>query len=433
MTARGAPRGHSRFSPVPPMPLTARPELLILAESGGSLGLALWRVAADAFLWGGAKSEDRGELFAAVDPDEARLIASAVTEGPELASAIRTIRTVREQPRQADADAVADASSVIVVWAEARDRKETALLFAELAALLQPASAARAFTAGRLSRRLGESQRAGIWYWRSARLARRANSNIDRANARLGLANLAHDLGKYPAAEAHLWKALRAALRNGRKSLAAAAYHNLIAVAYDTGRPTEALQFLKTAADYYQPDHPRFPVLAYDAGFYLLRERYFSSALLVFEKVLPWVEGQRVSILVLSACARAAAAVRDHIRFQRMSTAVLKLTAMDDEDSANALYQVAEGARSFLDWERAHELAVQALELARRREDAATISSAEALVAEIASRTPGDIDQVPPEGHPVDEITQMILKKLARRSAPPAGGGAVPPEQYPTD
>jgi tetratricopeptide (TPR) repeat protein len=204
-------------------------------------------------------------------------------------------------------------------------------------------------------------------------------------------------------------------------------------VAYDLDRRDEALEHLRQAADFYRVDHPRFPALAYDAGFFLMREGYFSCALLLFERVLPWVENQRVSILVRSALARSAAAVRDHIRFQRQAAIVQDMATADDEDSANALYQLAEGARSFMDWDRAHDLAQAALVVAHKRHDATIITYVEHLVAALAGRLPGDVDRVPPEGDAVDAVTQQILKKLNKRPAPALKVGLVPPERYPTE
>jgi len=415
------------------MPVTPWAEWSVLADRGGPLGFVLWRSAADVLLWCEADPAERRALFGVALFHEPDLVAFAIRQAPDLREAIQTLWTVHTLPELADADAASDACYRVSRWAESQGIIRTAAQFAELAARLQPESAPRAFTAGRLCRRAGEVQRAAIWYSRSNRLARRAGSNIDRANAHLGLGNLEYDLGHHARAEQHFLKAARAALRNGRKSLAGAAHHNLVGVAYETGRVEEALQHLGIASEYYGADHPRFPVLAYDAGFFLLREGYFSSALLVFESVLPWLVGQRVEILARSALARSAAAVRDHIRYQRAAEAVLALAAMDDEGSANALYQLAEGARSFLYWERAEELAKRAFEVGRKRQDGITIQSAAALLRAISGKEPGDVDRVPPVGDPVDRVTQEIMRKLKKRPAPASGTGTVPPEDYPTD
>ncbi|HEX2078102.1 MAG TPA: tetratricopeptide repeat protein [Longimicrobium sp.] len=363
------------------------------------------------------------------DPD---LVAFASRDAPEIQIAINALWAVHTLPELAEVPEVGSACHTIALWAEANGMMETAVQFAELAARLELDSSVRSFTAGRLCRRKGEHQRAAIWYRRAARLGRLAGNLIDLANAQLGLGNLEFDLGHHGVAETHYLRAARAALRNGRRSLAAAAFHNLVAVTYELGRKSESLQHLKRAADYYRVDHPRFPGLVYDAGFFLMREGHFSSALPLFEQILPHVEGQRMSVYVRSALARSAAAVRDHIRFQRQASAVLGMVAVAGEGSANALYQLAEGARSFADWERAHALATRALDLALKRRDEATARVASALLQKIASRTPGDVDRVPLEGDAVEAVTERLLQKLRKLPAPQVSR-VVPPEWYPTE
>lgn len=419
---------------MPAPPVTPCPDWAVLEDQGGALGHVLWRVASDVLLWITAPEQDRPHLFQPDAEAHSESLAFAVAERPELAEALRVLWTVHKLPELADAVTVAEAGSHIAGWAEAAGLKVTAIQFAELAARLRLDSSVHSFTAARLCRRHGEHQRAAIWYRRALRLGRLADNQIDIANARLGMGNLESDLGNIAKAEAHFWKAARAALRNGRRSLAAAAFHNLIGVAYDAGRKADALEHLQKAARCYDPEHPRFPAFAYDAGFFLMREGYFSSALLLFETVLPRVEGQRVSILVRSALARSAAAVRDNIRYTRQSNAVLAMAAVDDEDSANALYQLAEGARSFQDWERAQALAERALSIAGKRRDNRIARYAQTLLGAIERREPGDVDQVPPEDDPIDSVTQDVLRKLKKKGAPPAaGGGAIPPERYPTE
>lgn len=432
---RGAPRGHHRISQVPPLPATEWPDWAVLQDHLGALGLVLWRGGSDALLWGRAETSERAALFN-LDGDtemENDVIASAIREAPEISEAISTLWAIHKIPELLQPHEVADACTSVALWAEVSGMKGTAVQFSELAARLEPNRSPRSFTAGRLCRRKGEHQRAAIWYRRAARLARLDKNKIDLANAHLGLGNLETELGNKRGAEEHFLKAARSALRNGRRSLAAAAYHNLVGVAYDLGNKEVALKHLKTAAEFYRVDHPRFPALAYDAGFFLMREGYFSSALLLFEQVLPWVEGQRVSILVRSALARSAAAVRDNIRYQRQCTAVLGMVAVDDEDSANALYQLAEGARSFMDWARAEAFAVRALALAEKRDDRTIAAYASALLAAITLHQQGDIDRVPPEGDPVDAVTLEVLRKLNKRTMATPIAEAVPPERFPIE
>lgn len=430
--ARGAPRGHRRVSPVPPPPATAWPDWAVLRDRLGPLGFVLWRCGSDALLWGAAEPRARAGLFRSGDEPDLDVIAFAVREAPELNDALQTLWAIHRLPELADEEHTGSACHTVALWAEANGMMETAVQFAELAARLEPDSSGRSFTAGRLCRRKGEYQRAAIWYRRAARLGRLAGNLIDLANARLGLGNLEFDLGHGRVAEAHYVKAARAALRNGRRSLAAAAFHNLVAVTYELERKDESLQHLMRAAAYYRVDHPRFPGLAYDAGFFVMREGYFSSALPLFEQILPHIEGQRMSLYVRSALARSAAAVRDHVRFQRQAAAILGMVAVSDEGSANALYQLAEGARSFQDWERARALAVRAMDLALARRDETTARHASTLLQQIAVRVPGDVDRVPGEEDAVELVVKRVLGKLRRLLAPP-GGGAVPPEWYPAE
>ena len=401
----------------------------MLEEFGEPLGVVLWQILSDGLLWCDTPPEQRNDLFRPYGGSQDGQFALAAQSIPELADAVGRFRGLCAAPHLADAAELAASSGEVLVWAEARGMKETAASFADLAARFQPESPERSYTAGRLSRRLGDPPRAAIWYVRAARLARRAKDEVTFANAHLGLGGLEHDLGNLAAAEKHLLKASRRALRRGRQSLAAAAYHNMVGVAYDSGRTDEALDYLGLAAEFYRTGHPRLPILAYDAGFFLMREGFFSSALLIFDKVLPLVQGQRENLLVRSAIARAAAAVRDHIRFERTAAQVLALVAEDEEGSANALYQLAEGARSFQDWERASNLAQRALDLTEKRKDGTTAALAAALIDAVQRREPGDVDLVPPEEHVIERVTRRILSKL--RNRPGGQTGATPPEQYP--
>lgn len=407
----------------------------MLEEHGGPLGYVLWRVASDVLLWSTSAEAERANLFQfRAGPHDSGDITAEYEEltDADLHDALLVLWDVHHRPESVDRSRISDSCSRVCAWSEGSGRKLTAIQFAELAARLLPDSSVHSFTAARLCRRNGEHQRASIWYRRALRLGRLAKNQIDIANARLGMGNLESDLGNVAAAEQHFWQAARAALRNGRRSLAAAAFHNLIGVTYDAGRKSDALSHLRRAAECYRPDHPRFAAFAYDAGFFLMREGYFSSALLLFETVLPQVEGQRVSILVRSALARSAAAVRDNIRYTRQVQAVMPMVAVDDEDAANALYQIAEGARSFQDWESAEALATQALALATKRNDARTARHARGLLEAISLRLPGDSDRVPPEDDPVDAVTRDVLRKL-KKTAPLGERGAVPPERYPTE
>lgn len=310
---------------------------------------------------------------------------------------------------------------------------------AEAAARVEPEVSARSYTAGRLCRRMGDHARSALWYNRALRLARRARkerrreTEVDYANARLGLGNLELDLGRFEQAEAHYWKAVRAAMRIKRKSLAAAAHHNLLLLMIDLDRMPKAVEHAQRAVRLYPSGHPRFPFLAHDVAFLWLRQGYFSSAFLILEKLLPWVERKRDRIGVLASIARCAAAVKDHIRYERASAEVIAIAAVDDEMADSSLYHVAEGARSFWEWERAEQLARRALQLAEQRKNSPLAVLIHSLLADIATCRRGDVDRVPTESDEIETMTFAVLNKLRKQPAPGGCTGAVPPERFPTE
>ena len=419
------------------MPTDPRRELDLLPEHDGLLGCALWQAVSDVLLWSQTEPRFRSSVFQTTCP-ESDFATSVVSEAPELAVFLRTLHSVVELPELVDATAVADACAGICAWAEAKGLKETALHFAEAAARVDPENASRCHVAGRLCRRKGEYVRASIWLRRAIRLARRARragfnakNEIDFANAHRGYGFLLADQGRMKEAEPHFWKCVRAAKRAGRHSLMGTGFHDLFLVAVHLERWDDALRFAKNAVSFYENGHPRFPLLAHDLAFFWNRLGYYSSALPVVEKVLPFVGHLRERILVLATLARSAAAVRDHLRFQRAAREVIALAKTDSEMSASSLYHLAEGARCFQDWEFSEQLARMALEAAHARKNGTIIGWAEALLSgAIPQHLPGDYDTIPEDGSAVDEIRELILEKL-KKQPPPDLSGAVPLERYP--
>jgi tetratricopeptide (TPR) repeat protein len=430
-----------RHSAIPPMPKDPRRELDLLRDDTGPLGFLLWRIISDVLLWTGCPPADRAGLFRDAPEGRGEPLAYATLAAPELREPLRVLLTVSVTPELADASAVAEACAKVVEWAEGQDMKETAVQFAEAAARLESNVSRRAYTAGRLCRRLGDHPRAAIWFRRAMRLARRTQterikySEVDFTIAQIGYSKLLIELGRSQEAEPHLWKAVRAATRAGRTSLAGAAHHDLLLITVRLARWPEALEHAKQAVRLYKDGHPRFPLLAYDVAFMWSWLGYFSSALPIFEKILPFVELQRERILVLASLARSAAVVRDHIRYVRASDEVLRMAAQDTEMAASSLYHIAHGAQSFQQWDRAKELATRALDIAHERSDSDVIELSERLLMALHTREPGnvDMDMVPDEGGIVDATREMILRKLQKQPAPELSSGAVRPEQYPTD
>jgi tetratricopeptide (TPR) repeat protein len=422
-----------RFSQVPPAPGWPRPEWRLLAECGPVLGVTLWQLVRDVVLWAQVAPGDRAGLFRPFSAEQAGRLAHAAAEAPELAEPLRELALLVATPARAEAARVAEACERVLVWAEMRGMRETALQFAEAAARVDLDTSLRSKLAGRLCRRVHDHPRATLWYRRAARLARRAENEAEFSFAQMGLGGVAHDQGKLYEAELYFWKAVRAALRQGRTSVAGAAHHDLLAVLIDAQRYPEAIEHAARAIDLYPSKHPRLPNLAYDIGFLWMRLGYFSSAIYLFEKVLPWFEARPLRILVLAATARSVAAVHDRIRFERATAEVLRMVGAGSDRATASLYHLAEGTRYFEQWDRAQMLALRALDEAHRSGNQTVVTLVNGLIAELPSRTQGPEDLVPEEGSLVDRITTKLLKKLAKQPAPGSSEAALFPEHFPTD
>lgn len=422
-----------RFSQVPPAPGWPRPEWRLLAECGPVLGVTLWQLVRDVVLWAQVHPADRPGLFRPLSAAQAGRLSLAAEEAPELAEPLRELALVVATPGRAEAARVAEACERVLVWAEMRGMRETALQFAEAAARVELDTSLRSKLAGRLCRRVHDHPRAALWYRRAARLARRAENEAEFAFAQLGLGGVALDQGKLDEAEHYFWRAARAALRQGRQSLAAEAHHDLLGVTVHAGRYLDAIEHAGKAADLYPTKHPAIPHLAYDIGYLWMRLSYFSSAIYLFEKALPWLEVQPYRILGLAALARSTAAVHDRIRYERAASQALQIVSAGSDRSAAALYHIAEGARYFEQWERAETLGIRALNEAQRVGNRTIVSLASGMLAELPSRTQGPEDLVPEEGGILDRTTSKVLKKLARQPAPVSSEAVLFPERYPTD
>jgi tetratricopeptide (TPR) repeat protein len=430
---RGSPRGHGRYSPIPPLPSLPRSELAVLRDHGGPLGVLLWQCLSDVLLW--CAATQRAGLFQPRGPAHAEALAYTLRDVPELADPVSELLQVSAMPELALAERVAEACEQVMRWAEQHGMKETAAQYAEAAARLEPERSSRCYTAGRTCRHVGDAGRSAMWFRRAERLARRAGSQIDFAIAHLGFGSLCFNLGRHDEAETHIEKAIRAALRAGRRSLAGSAAHDLMCVCFETGQLSAAEQQSRRALELYPARHPRLAVFAHDVALIWVRLGYFSSALMILEKVAPLLEGQPERILAMASLARAAAAVHDHIRYERASAEVLRLLTRDTERGASSLYHLAEGARSFQHQDRARAYARRALELANQWENRTVVALATDLVRSLDAQELGDVDTVPAEGSPVDRMTDELVRRLARLATARRGKSpaAIPPEDFPVD
>lgn len=396
-----------------PLPREAH---LILGEVEGATGFALWRALTDAELWVEGKGVEG--LFWSRTPLPLGI-------NPDLITPLVTLGAVSEPGGSVAKPELSEAAAQVWQWAERREMKRTSLLFAELAARLEPDSSERASTAGRLCRPIGDPVRGTRWYIRATRLARAAGRDKEFAIAHLGWGNMEAELGRLAEAEFHAVKAYRAALRVGLRSLAASAYHDLLTINIHEGRLDAAWQYARDAVALYKIDHPRYPALAHDVAFLWGKLGMFSSALPIYVAVLPTMTRNKERLVVLANIARAAAASHDRLYFQRAQREVLNALDQGHDIPTAALYHLGRACQTYEEWKTAERLAEWAAATApeRWKDDALSLQRS------IAAREPGDVDLLPPEGGEVDEVRATLLRRLPKHDA--GLGEDIPPERYP--
>jgi hypothetical protein len=169
-------------------------------------------------------------------------------------------------------------------WAEANDRKETQVYFAELAARADPKT--------RHSRMppVGSVVRQGCTTARKLAGAGlslcRDGARDDAVRALLGNGALMKERGRLAQARHWFLKGARRAGRPGRKRRAAEAHHDLLTLAAERGNLAEVIEHAAAAIELYPLNRPRMPYLAHDFAFVFIRNRLYSIALPLFE-VLP--------------------------------------------------------------------------------------------------------------------------------------------------
>jgi tetratricopeptide (TPR) repeat protein len=394
---------------------------LVLDEKIESDGckVLFWRILADYRLW---LRLGRGPLFWGHGIGLWRSLYPA-----ELTDALHALEKIWFSPHLVEDSRLAEACTRIWQWAEEREHLEVALQFAELAARLDPDGADRAATAGRLCRRRREMPRGTMWFQRSLRQATRQNHLINKAIARLGWSALERDLGRLKEAEKHAIKGFRAAMRAGRRSLAASAAHEIMAALAYQERYDEAWLHARSAITMYKLTHPRFPVLAHDVAVLWMRLGYFSNALPVIERIMPWMQRADDHALGVANLARASAACGDRIRYERAIREFVELSQSEPLIPPSAVYHAARAAQTAQDWPRADELArlVQATASDKNK------PAARSLHQQIRARIPGDVDRIPDLDSDFDTFRESLLKKLSRCAATAPPPAAPPPENYP--
>lgn len=413
-----APR--TRTVPLPPQALELKRELRILDSLDGRTRLALWRALRRVRLWVETPEDRREGLFLPAAEGVLRESVRACEEEPALLEPLGALSLLRRGPHRMEEWQVAEACRLVWEWADRRGLLSVGVLFAEAAALAEPESPGRSNDAARLCRRAALHDRAEVWYTRAMVLAGQASTREGRKEglwALLGFGTLMRETGRHEAARTHFNKAARKADSLGMKREAAEVHHDLLLLCAEMGEFPAAAWHARSALNLYPLSHPRFPALAHDFAFLLVRQCYFTPALSLLEKTIHFIEAPAERAVVWSTLARAAAGAGRRDRFEQVEREILHLIGIHEEFAPAALIHLAEGKRAFGEWDSAGEYAEKTLEAAERRKTVLLERDATELLERIASREPAPEEEVPSKRERLTVLIPEFVRRLGKWEA----------------
>ncbi len=420
-------RGHRQNHPTPkrrwhiPPPLIHGSETLeggaILTEWTDVLGVALWEASRDVLLWATTAPENRAEIFSSGPTASRRAAAGRVLEesgASGVGSALTSLRSVVLNSDEATEDHVAAACRTISEWASGKGKLNTAMAFAQNAALANRSNAAAAHWVGTIAGRMNDHARAEGWFRRAIAIARQNQDWRMYSLAFGGLGNLYIRRGNLPAARRLHTRALRGARRGGMRREQALALHDLFVVAIDTGNVQEAERLARQALEAFGNRNPRIHILAHDVAYFWLEQGHFSRALSVFRAVLPLVDDGIERVFVLANIARAAGGLGER---QTLDAAVARIDQAITEPrfrsaAARALLEVARGYFALGSYDRSEVAALGALASATEFREAKVQFAAEGLLTSIREKERETLVRPAPE--PVSEYGDELAADFVR-------------------
>ena len=400
----GRRRGGWKAALAPPLPYRGGFECAaILDEVPGALGQLAFQRARDVLLWISTPPQHRSGLFHSADP------LAVPAESGDAAPAFRILGRMVELPLDTSVTRVAGACAAISEWAEAQSYPETAVWYAEIAAIAEPRNAQRAWAVGRALRQAAHYDRSRQWLERAVGLARREGNRSLQGASYLSLGNLDFHLGNQPVARRWWTKAWRIS-RKFNLDHAGPSRHNLMTLCMLQGKFGEAGEHAAAAFELYDRSAAGFPGFVHDAGQLWSWQAFFPLAVSVFQAVLP-ILPPKEQFIAASNLARAAAGAGDRERFLAAWGEAEARLSPRNEFAAEGLASVAEGAQFLGFSARAVELARRAEELAHARREPDTVELARRIQARVRSCEPPPRPMDPPDE--VRALANRILRALA--------------------
>jgi tetratricopeptide (TPR) repeat protein len=383
---------------------TARiPYLFVLDEleaaGNGDAGVALWqmlrnvrgRIDAGDELPGILLMGESGELLDAV---------------PELRTTLRGMtRLLREtRPDDDTRDGLVLGCAHLGLWAEGMGACRTALCFFALAEEMDPERPHLGYHIGRLARKLARYDLAEPWLKWAHGKSRAARQWEVAALCASGLGNLYRQRGNLPLASRFHRFCLRIARTHGLRTLEGDALYDLAGMSFDANDEEAAMKYVSDALAAYGPGHGQVYALAHDVAWFWMEQpgRYTEAA----EVLLGLVEHlwePRARLLLFSNLTRAAAGAGWVKVFESAwaETLVNLRQSPSEEGHAIAMIHLALAAESLGHWDRASMIALDALRIARKRQESEYILRAEAIHEAVQDRmredetVPGSSDASP--------------------------------------
>jgi tetratricopeptide (TPR) repeat protein len=394
----------------------------ILREVPGEPGVLLWQTYRNVMFWATAEPGDRGKLFSP-NAGQRRLDDLFAADVPAaIVDALVLVGRMLGAPESTSGESVAEACRAVAEWAHDSGHEASALSFTQAAALAAPRSAALALAVGRVARRRNELARAETWFRHAIMVARQTGDWTSYGVAYLALGNMARERGNFPIAHRMHIKALRSARRKGLASIVGLASHELFVIATETGRFEQAENYARQAFRAYGSDHRLLPTLAHDIAYFWMNQGHFARALPVFQVLQPLLPELPKQFRARAHRVRAAGGVGDRDQFRKTWNEAMKLAREPEvlPVLADALLEMARGATSLGEWDRAEQVAERALAVANERNEPAVSLRAEAILESI--RSGRSVDQAVSErgargSEQADALASEMVRSLERRAA----------------
>jgi tetratricopeptide (TPR) repeat protein len=223
-------------------------DLKILGEHPREDAVLLWSLVRDLVLWGTAPSASRSGLFDARSRTQRVQQLRRSSLSREVTTCLDVLVSLLHTPTEPGVAVVTEVCHHVVQWAAANRKPETALAYAQAAALAEPMDARAAALVGRTAAAFGRLVRADSWFVRTVAIGRMVGDWRSYVASYHAMGEVALRRGRTDDAEAKFRKALRGARRHGYRDGRAVALIGLLRAAIEAGRMEDAASWEARAA-----------------------------------------------------------------------------------------------------------------------------------------------------------------------------------------